>query len=298
MIHETAAELLAGAGDVHVHTSPSLVPNRKSNLWELVQACEQREMAFAVVKWHHGDSVSAATVVNQAHDGPFKLFGGLVLNRPVGGLNPYAVDCAVTLGAKVIWLPTLDASGHGEAIGQLGGFPFQRVRRNRLPIRGLRILGDDGNLCSELKEILSLLDGTETVLASGHITTEEIIALADYLTQNRLDIHLLVNHAGFSVPHLSASEVAELAGPKIWFELAYFTVSPLGHSPIEAIINLIVSNPHAQFVLASDSGQAKNPIGPEAMITFISLLLENGLTEKQVSTMLHQHTRELIMLPK
>lgn len=297
-MHAAAQRLLEGAGDVHVHTSPSLIPDRKSDLWQLVRACEERRMAFAVVKWHHGDSVSATAVVRTAHPGPFELFGGLVLNKTVGGINPYAVDTAVTLGAKIVWLPTLDAAGHGEAFGQLGGFPFQTVRRNKLPRRGIRVVGDDGALTTETKEILSLLDGTETVLASGHISKEEITALKEYLSREALDIHFLINHIDFSVPHLAAQEIAALAAPNVWFELAYFTVSALGHSSIEAIRSLVVSNPAAQFVLASDSGQAKNPISPQAMLEFISLLLESGLTEQQLETMLHRNTRECLKLAR
>ena len=35
-----------------------------------------------------------------------KLFSGLVLNNANGGINPHAVDHAVNIGAKIIWMPT------------------------------------------------------------------------------------------------------------------------------------------------------------------------------------------------
>ena len=38
-----------------------------------------------------------------------RVFGGLVLNFPVGGLNPFAVDSYVRLGAKEVWMPSLSA---------------------------------------------------------------------------------------------------------------------------------------------------------------------------------------------
>ena len=295
-MHERAPILLEGAGDVHVHTAPSLVPDRKSDLWGLIEACEKHRMAYAVVKWHHGDSFSAAATVDRAHSGPFRLYGGLVLNRTVGGLNPYAVDAAVTLGAKIVWLPTLDAAAHAAAIGRLGGFPFQTVRRTKLPVTGLRITDDRGALHEEVKEILSLIDGTQTVLASGHVSTEEILELKRYIESESLDINLLINHIDFSVPHLTVESVEALASPRVWFELAYFTISSLGHSSIEAIRHLVDSNPSAQFVLASDSGQAKNPICPEAMLELISRLLEGGVDEARLERMLHADTRRLLML--
>lgn len=293
---ERAYELIRGAGDVHVHTSPSLVPNRKSNIWGLIEACEARQMAFAVVKWHHGDSFSAARVVNDLHHGPFRIYGGIVLNRPVGGLNPAAVDTAITLGAKIVWLPTLDSQGHGEAIGQLGGFPFQQVRRSRWPAEGLSVTGEDGELKAEVKDIVELVSGTETVLASGHITVGEIVALQRFIRRERRQVNLLVNHVDFSVPALTASDIEELAAPNVWFELAYFTISALGHSSIEAMTALIEARPDAQFVLATDSGQEKNPIAPDAMLAFISLLLDNGLRAERVERMLRRDTRALLKL--
>ena len=291
-----AEALLEGAGDVHVHVSPSLVPNRKCDVWGLIESAERRRMAFAVVKWHHGDSFSMAQSVN-AHDrGPFDLYGGLVLNRPVGGLNPFAVDAALTLGAKIVWLPTLDAAGHGAAVGQLGGFPFQQVRRRRFPTTGLSILEDDGDLLPEVKEILDLMNGSGTVLASGHITTPEIVVLQEYILRESLEINLLVNHIDFSVPNMSAQEVAELSAPNVWFEIAYFTVSELGHSSVGTIKEVVERNPHAQFVLASDSGQEKNPISPDAMLELIDLLLASGVESARVERMLHQDTYSLLGL--
>lgn len=293
---EKALKLLAGAGDVHVHTSPSLIPGRRSDIWTLIRACEEKKMAFVVVKWHHGDSYSAARVVNQLHEGPCRLYGGLVLNQPVGGLNPFAVDCAVTLKAKIVWLPTLDAAGHEKAIGQLGGFPFQPVERAVMPVKGLRILDAEDNLLPEVKEILAILNGTETVLATGHISAREIHALSGYLQQEKLKIHLLINHIDFSVPDLAIDDVEALTSDNTWFELAYFTLSKLGHSSIQTVLNLLTRNPGAQFILASDSGQAENPISPDAMLRFIWLLLENRLSEQQIDTLLHRNTRNLLML--
>lgn len=289
-------ELLEGAGDIHVHTSPSLVPQRKSDIWKLAEACEKHKMAFAVVKWHHGDSYSTAGAFNQIHDGPFQLFGGLVLNMPVGGLNPFAVDCAVAMGAKIVWLPTLDAEGHFNAIGGLGGFPSMKMSRTRFPKSGISILDSSGGLKEEMKEILSLLDRSETLLASGHVTPEEIYFLKEYLCKNRLDVHLLVNHIDFPVPDLSADDVKQLTSSKVWFELSYITLTALGNSSIEKMMDLIRKNPSAQFVLSSDSGQPQNPISPEALLFLAEAFLESGMPKPQLRSMLHANLTSLLKL--
>ena len=293
-MNSEAGDLLKGSGDIHVHTSPSLVPARKSDIWELIEACAAKKMAFAVIKWHHGDSYSAADAVNKKHEEAFHLYGGLVLNRPVGGLNPYAVDCAISLKARIIWLPTLDAVGHEKAMGQLGGFPFQEVRRKRFPDKGISILTPDGELCDEMKEILSLINGSETVLGSGHISKEEIFVLKRYIESEKLDLHLLINHIDLSVPGLTIKDLKPLAGPNIWFELAYITVSALGKTPVQTIINFIKTHPDLPFVLASDSGQSSNPISPEAMERFVTLLLEHGLDAESIHPLLHRNLKSLL----
>lgn len=37
-------------------------------------------------------------------------YGGIVLNWPVGWLNPYAAESALRMGARFIWMPTRDAA--------------------------------------------------------------------------------------------------------------------------------------------------------------------------------------------
>jgi uncharacterized protein DUF6282 len=41
--------------------------------------------------------------------------GAVVLNAAVGGLNPPYVEAALAFGARVVWMPTLDALAHREA---------------------------------------------------------------------------------------------------------------------------------------------------------------------------------------
>ena len=41
-----------------------------------------------------------------------KLFSGIALNNASGGINPHAVNHAINIGAKIVWLPTLSAANH------------------------------------------------------------------------------------------------------------------------------------------------------------------------------------------
>ncbi len=41
-----------------------------------------------------------------------ELFSGVPLNDTTGGLNPWAVDHGLVLGAKLVWMPTFSAANH------------------------------------------------------------------------------------------------------------------------------------------------------------------------------------------
>src|SRR6202034_3532530 len=59
-----------------------------------------------VLKAHEGSTVERATVAGG------DTFGGVVLNSPVGGANPDAVQVAARLGGRVVWMPTVSARTH------------------------------------------------------------------------------------------------------------------------------------------------------------------------------------------
>ena len=72
-----------------------------------------------VLKTHQGTTMDRAYLCNRHNEivhgktNNFTMFGSITLNKVVGGINPKAVDVALKLGAKVVWLPTQSASGSG-----------------------------------------------------------------------------------------------------------------------------------------------------------------------------------------
>ena len=48
----------------------------------------------------------------------FTMFVSVTLNKVIGGINPLAVETALKLGAKVVWLPTQSAKNHLHKTGK------------------------------------------------------------------------------------------------------------------------------------------------------------------------------------
>src|SRR5262249_60059280 len=102
-----ARELVRGAYDLHVHIEPDLAARRIDDL-ALARRFGELGLAGFVLKSHYVPTAERAAVVRAAVPGVDAL-GAIVLNNGVGGLNAQAVEIAARGGARIVWLPTVDA---------------------------------------------------------------------------------------------------------------------------------------------------------------------------------------------
>jgi len=94
-----------------------------------------------------------------------RCYGGIVLNRAIGGLNAEAVRRMVTFTgnrATVLWLPTFDAENHVRRFQE--DRPFVSVVRNGQPV-------------PELAEVLELATTHGLILQTGHSSADECLIL-------------------------------------------------------------------------------------------------------------------------
>ena len=109
--------LMKGIIDMHVHSNPDL-RHRAYDDFELMEAGIRVGARAIVIKTHQGTTMDRAYLCNRhneiVHKGTneFTMFGSITLNQVVGGLNVRAVETALKLGAKVVWLPTQSAKNH------------------------------------------------------------------------------------------------------------------------------------------------------------------------------------------
>jgi len=285
--------LLRGAFDLHLHAAPSLFP-RWGDVLDTAEVVRQAGMRGFLLKAHHGSSVEAARVA--AHAFPdLEIHGGLVLNHGVGGLNPVAVENAVALGARMIWLPTIHARAHGEVFGRLGGFDFQ-TSTARMPVQRID-LRVDGELAPAVRQILEIARDADVAVATGHASAEEVFALADFLTDPGWRLRVLVNHVGFRIPDLGMEELRELAERGLRLELCAFTTTELGGArPVAEIARFLRELPEASWILASDSGQAANPPSPGMLSSYLQGLRQAGVPEVVLRRAVQQNPLELLGL--
>ena len=159
------APSLAGVIDIHAHAAPETKLLNFQRAFDAIDAAQIARiygMRGLVLKEHHTETASWAYLVSQMVPG-IELFGGIVLNRAVGGINPVAVEAmALTRGGRgrVVYMPTVDAEYRSKP-GTPGKVPVSR----------------NGQLLPEVQEVLKVMAKHNLGLSTGHISPEEVVML-------------------------------------------------------------------------------------------------------------------------
>src|ERR1044072_3485464 len=101
------AQSLPGVIDIHVHSDPDSVP-RSIDAVDLARMAKERGMRGLVLKSHWEPTATMAYLVRKAVPG-IEIFGGIDLNRSVGGVNPEAVERMAAIKGqwgRGVWTPT------------------------------------------------------------------------------------------------------------------------------------------------------------------------------------------------
>jgi Family of unknown function (DUF6282) len=283
-----------GAIDVHVHSEPDLFPRIADDVGVCRHAAELGLRAI-VLKCHSERTTSRAYLTQQLVPG-IQVLGGIVLNRPVGGINPSAVQAALEFGAKQVWMPTVDAANHAETFGSTGAYDKQESTVARAGDVGIRILDADGKLIPEVFEVLDLIASYNVILGTTHLSRPEIKALVAAAFERGVQ-KVLITHPFFKVPAFSLDELKELVALGAYAEFGYCTVSPMwNHAALTRVVEAIKAVGPERSILMSDGGQRHNPMPAECLRVFAQSVYESGVSEADVETMIKHNPAELLDL--
>jgi Family of unknown function (DUF6282) len=281
---------VGGTVDLHCHPYPDLFP-RLTDDAGVVQAAVDRGMAAVMIKCHHESSVSRAYHMQKLFP-DVHVFGGIVLNHAVGGINPAAVDAALRLGGKEVWMPTVDAAHHAEVHGGTGAYDAQA---SGLSARaGIAILKEDGGLRAEVLDVLTLVAEHNAILGTCHLAPREIVMLVEEARRRGVQ-KILVTHPFFKVPNLDLETLRHLTGLGAIAEFGYCTISPMwAYASPKRVAEAVQALGAQHCVLVSDTGQRHNPLPAEALRVFAQSLFESGLDEEAVYTMIQKNPTQLL----
>lgn len=268
-----------GAIDLHIHSSPCLFPRLGDDI-ELVNDARRMGLRAVLLKSHHESTVSRAYLSEQAV-ADIRVYGGIVLNSHVGGINPAAVEAALSFGAAQVWMPTIDAEHHRAVYGGVGG---------------IRVLRPDGKLAPDVLAVLDLIADHHAILGTAHLSPREIVQLVREATHRGVE-KILITHPFFPVPSLDLATLQGLVRLGAMVEFTYCSISPAWRGTTAAAIAEAVAVLGAsRCVLTSDAGQRHNPYPGEALRVFGQQLHELGIPLDDIYKMIRSNPAQLLGL--
>lgn len=282
--------------DTHVHTIPDGAPRKMTDLTLAMEAVKAG-MAGFVTKCHQGDTSARAAVVEEAiellYPGKnFRVWGGVVLNHGVGGLNPSAVYASGKMGGRFVWFPTVDAENDAQYkkmhAGQqgLGASNEQPIKKPKI-----KLLDDEGTLVPEVKEVLRQIKAFNMVLATGHISVQESLALVRAAAAMGIR-KILVNHVSLPITKASLALQKEYIDSGAMVEHCYYTPMA-GLCSWEEIAESIRTLGPEHVILSTDLGQPANSSPVEGMEKFAEHLYSLGISEEAIFQMMASNPEKL-----
>lgn len=270
---------LEGAVDLHLHSAPDVDPRRYDDL-ELAREAARAGLRAIVIKNHHSSTVERAWLVSKIVP-EIRVFGGVVLNETVGGLNPAAVRLALKWGAREVWMPTRSALNH---------------RQQHDQPEGLTVLDAERRLRPEVEEILRLLAAGDAILGTAHLSPEEGVFLIHRARELGVK-RILVTHPEYYLTPYPVALQKDLAAHGVMFERCFVSTTPRGgHVPMEHIAEAIAEVGLETTVLSTDSGQPDTPPPVECLRLYAERLQALGFTPDQLRQMMCLNPARLLGL--
>lgn len=292
MIEVMGSVKIEGAIDLHCHYGPDMVGvfegTHSVTAVEAAREAAESGHSALVLKAHDFATPALAHAIGQAV-ADIRVFGGITLDHQAGGLNPTAVESALRLGAKIVWLPTL---------GSVQDYQSGLARGLGYPGPGIAVLGENGDLLPAAQEIAGLVREFGAVLATGHTTLAEHYAVVRAFAREG---KVLVTHAGTGAagPSLSPAQCRELAELGATIELTAMCCSPVqGNAPDKTtgeMLQMIATIGAQHCALASDYGWSDALPHPAAGLRdFFDALWTEGVPEAQLVQMARDTPAELL----
>jgi len=257
--HNVPTNILDGIIDIHIHTAPD-VRLRIQNDIEAAKSAKDAQMAGIVIKSHteptSGRAKMATTISN------FRVYGGVVLNHSVGGLNPAAVNSCADMGGKFVWFPTISA-------------PSIEIDWKKI------------------EEIIHVVAENDMVLLTGHLKPDNILDLIDMSRSMGLQ-KLVVNHPLTRVVNATLDEQLEMSR-HAYLEHCFVACMKLHDNLDPALIKDSIKKVGAKrCIMSTDFGQIHNPKPVDGMKMYISTLQEHGIKNSEIHSMTVDNPKKLI----
>ncbi|TGE34342.1 DUF6282 family protein [Desulfosporosinus sp. Sb-LF] len=297
---EVIDRVMAGSIELHTHGAPTAWLEGRSNYYDTAISCSEQKMKAVVFKDQDTPTNMMAGVLQRSLDAlaadkakrgeeftPVQVFGGIVLDKSIGGMNLQAVKKALSIGrCKEIWLPANDSAHLQEVFGD--------------ETKGYRVSDMSGTLTPEMIGVLEILHdyntnstGERCCLATCHVSNEEKYDVSKYVKQRGMNVGVVHDHITQELTLNSVEEALELIDLGSYVEICSNSVVPWSAMTnwivaydytIELTKRLIKERGPEHILLVTDAGLPGYDEVP-ALRVLIETLLKNGISEADLNVM-------------
>lgn len=292
-------ERLKGTVDSHVHCGPH-INQRTVTVFDAVrQAAAAGQIGLGIMDVFANTSGLAALAMRELGGLGVEVFGGIILEPYVGGIDPRVVGLALAMGygegtgARFVSLPC----HHTRFVAQSERRPPDYVAR-------CFAVPETGPLPDALAEILDLVAAAGAVFNTGHVTGTEAARLVEEAARRGVARVLC------PASYFTTDEARTIAGFGAYLEFSFFVLShatAVGQTmidsekhrfppvSIESVAEKIRAVGPERVVLGSDSGAYVLPPPVEAFREFLIMIHGAGFSEAEIATMAARNPAHLFL---
>lgn len=283
----------AGVIDMHVHSHPDVFGRNMDDI-DIAQLAKAKGLRGILLKNHVSETASRAALVMKVVPG-IEVWGGIVLNKAVGGINPDAVEWMHRVygsRGKVVWLPTFESDKHVKTL-------------SKPDARGL-VVAPGGQVTPEMEAILKIIARENLVLATGHVHPEEIIAVVRRGRELGVK-NIVITHGLTNVPGLTMAQAKQVVDMGAVIEVCFLQFRAGPNAPLAFLTHWTQINAKhvaqavktlgAQgLVISSDLGQSGNMTHPDGLEVAIGEMKREGVTDADIDIMMRKNPARLLGL--
>lgn len=276
---------IKGKIDTHVHSSPDVRARRMSDI-ELMEAAVSLGVRGIVIKSHVAPTAGRAALINElckkkyGDTTKFQMFGGITLNHPVGGINPWAVETALQMGGRIVWMPTIHSEHEMTKKGQQGAV----------------ICTENGGVTDPVRSVLSLVKDYGAALATSHLSPHDIFIVVEAAKNMGIE-KIIISHPESNLVGLTTGEQIRLAKDyDAMLERCYR--QPVGggayESNLEGNYELVREIGTDHIIIATDAGQPQNPYWYDSFEESLQYLADRGVTAEELDILAYANPAKVL----
>ncbi len=294
---DEVAALLVDAVDLHCHSGPAAMPRILDHHEELLDAAAAKFRAL-LYKDHFYPGMAHAIILQKLFpELGVDLFSGIALNNASGGINPHAVDHAIKLGGKIVWMPTLSAKNHLDELASGKAKTFPKTSKKMLDAEPLTALDESGNLTDNVKKVIDLIAEANIILAGGHLHVSEQHKLFDEAARRGVK-KMMVNHPTYIVG-FKDEDIRQLAGQGVKMEhsICMFIEGKSKKFSPSDLAHLIETAGVDNTILSSDLGLLYSQRPVDGFRSITQILLDLQVSHLDIKKLVSKNAAAMLDLP-